>query len=48
MDWPEPPRWLIYLATPIIVPLWALFILLWLLHDLVSGLWDTFGPRRDH
>jgi len=39
MDWPEPPRWLVIVGSVVIAPLWALFILAWLIHTLVSEVW---------
>lgn len=39
MDWPEPPRWLAIVASVVIAPLWALFILAWLVSELVGGAW---------
>lgn len=44
MDWPEPPRWLAIIASIVIAPLWALFLLLWLVSDLLRGIGDL---RRD-
>lgn len=38
MDFPEPPRWLGVIASVVLAPLWALFVFLWLLHELVHGL----------
>lgn len=34
MDWPEPPHWLAVLASIVLAPLWALFLLLWLLSEI--------------
>jgi hypothetical protein len=42
MDWPEPPEWLAVLASVVLAPLWALFLFLWMLHELIVGLPSAF------
>jgi hypothetical protein len=48
MDWPEPPNWLVVLGSLVIAPIWAMFLFLWMLSEMVSSLIRLIrGPGRD-